>query len=42
VRLAEARAALGDAEGAAEALRAAREADPGVEEAVSRRKAKKR
>ena len=38
VRLAEARAALGDAEGAAAALRAAKEADPGVEEAVSRRK----
>ena len=42
VRLAEARAALGDAEGAAAALRAAEEADPGVEEAVSRRRKSRR
>ena len=41
VRLAEARAASGDPEGAAQALRAAREADPGVEEAVLKRKKKK-
>lgn len=41
VRLAEARAALGDAEGSAAALRAAKEADPGVEEAVSRRRSRR-
>lgn len=41
MRLAEARAASGDPRGAADALHAAKEADPSVEEAVSRRKGRR-
>ena len=42
VRLAEARAASGDSQGAADALRAAKEADPSMEEAVTSRTRRKR